>query len=102
MDASVICAIIAAIATIISSFNTARIRKENKRTESRAERRAHESRLAMDLMYANCALSCICAKKLAGMHTNGDVEEAMENAAKSQKAYDDFCKDQASNNFAKI
>lgn len=102
MDTSVICAIIAAIATVISSFNTSRILKENKRTEARADRRTHESRLSMDLMYSTCALSCVCAKKLTGMHTNGDVEEAMTNAAKAQKAYDDFCKDQAAKDFAKI
>ena len=31
----------------------------------------------MDLMYATCSLSLTTAKKLAGQHTNGDVEEAM-------------------------
>lgn len=34
----------------------------------------------MGLMSANCALALITAKKLAGMHTNGDVEEAMRAA----------------------
>ena len=43
-------------------------------------RRATESRLAMDLMYATCSLSLTTAKKLAGQHTNGDVEEAMRAA----------------------
>ena len=49
-----------------------------------------ESRLAMELMYANCALSLTTAKKLAGMHTNGDVEEAME-AARSAGGLCGFC-----------
>lgn len=102
MDTSVICALIAAAATIISACLAAKVDRNNKRSEERAKRRAHESRLAMDLMYSTCALSCICAKKLSGMHTNGDVEEAMQAAANAQKEYDDFCKDQASGNFAKI
>lgn len=102
MDTSVICAVIAAVSTVICTIYTVRGEKQYKRTEARADRRAHESRLAMDLMYSTCALSCVCAKKLTGMHTNGDVEEAMKNAADAQKAYDDFCKDQASGNFAKI
>ena len=34
----------------------------------------------MDLMYATCSLSLTTAKKLAGQHTNGDVEEAMRAA----------------------
>lgn len=102
MDTSVICALIAALATIISAICTVRGESQHKRSEMRAERRAHESRLAMDLMYSTCALSCVCAKKLSGMHTNGDVEEAMQAAANAQKEYDDFCKEQASGNFAKV
>lgn len=102
MDTSVICAIIAAAATIICAIYTVRGERQYKRSEARADRRARESRLAMDLMYATCALACVCAKKLTGMHTNGDVEEAMTNAAKSQKEYDDFCKEQAAKDFAKI
>ena len=41
----------------------------------------------MDLMYATCSLSLTTAKKLAGQHTNGDVEEAMR-AAETARTVD--------------
>nr|DAN21169.1 MAG TPA_asm: hypothetical protein [Bacteriophage sp.] len=56
----------------------------------------------MELMYANCALSLTTAKKLAGMHTNGDVEEAMEAARSAQEAYVDFVRDEAARNLSKV
>ena len=56
----------------------------------------------MDLMYANCALSLTTAKKMAGMHTNGDVEEAMKAARKAQAAYVNFARDEAAHNFSKV
>ena len=56
----------------------------------------------MDLMYASCALSLTTAKKLAGMHTNGDVEDAMAAAEKAQGAYQSFARDEAAKNFTKL
>ena len=56
----------------------------------------------MELMYANCALSLTTAKKLAGMHTNGDVEEAMAAAKDAQAAYQDFVRDEAAHQFSKV
>ena len=56
----------------------------------------------MDLMYANCALALTTAKKLAGQHTNGDVEEAMEAAEAAQTAYIDFVRSEAAHNVSKI
>lgn len=92
----VICAIVAAIATIVVAVIETRNRKQFKLTEERAEKRAKESRLSMDLMYATCALSLTTAKKLANMHTNGDVEEAMDAAQAAQDAYQNFIKDETS------
>ena len=56
----------------------------------------------MDLMYATCSLSLTTAKKLAGQHTNGDVEEAMEAAKEAQEQYTDFLQRQAANQVAKV
>ena len=53
-------------------------------------------------MYANCALALTTAKKLAGQHTNGDVEEAMEAAEAAQTAYIDFVRSEAAHNVSKI
>ena len=91
----IICAAITAAAAVSVALIERRNRQYNKRVEERAEKRAKESRLSMDLMYATCALSLTTAKKLANMHTNGDVEEAMNAADKAQKAYIDFARNEA-------
>lgn len=98
----IICTAIAATASIFIAISDRRNRINTKRAEVRAQRREKESRLAMDLMYANCALSLTTAKKLAGMHTNGDVEEAMEAARQAQDAYQSFARDEAAHNFSKV
>ena len=102
MSTEVICALIAAAATVLAALTERRSRIGTKRAEARAARREHESRLAMDLMYANCSLSLTTAKKMAGMHTNGDVEEAMKAAKTAQAAYQDFVRDEAAHQFSKV
>lgn len=97
----IICAAIAAVATIVSAYIAVAQKRENKKIDARAERRAMESRLSMDLMYASCALSLTTAKKLANMHTNGDVEEAMDAAENAQKAYINFVRDEAARTITK-
>ena len=56
----------------------------------------------MDLMYATCALSLTTAKKLAGQHTNGDVEEAMRAAETARTAYIGFVRSEAAHSVSKI
>ena len=102
MNTEIICALIAGGASVLAALAERRSRQSAKRTEARAQRREKESRLAMELMYANCALSLTTAKKLAGMHTNGDVEEAMEAARSAQEAYVDFVRDEAVRNLSKV
>ena len=102
MSTEVICALIAGAATVLAALTERRNRISAKRAEVRTARREKESRLSMELMYANCALSLTTAKKLAGMHTNGDVEEAMEAARAAQEAYQDFARDEAAHQFSKV
>ena len=90
MNTEIICALIAGGASVLATLAERRSRQSAKRTEARA------------LMYANCALSLTTAKKLAGMHTNGDVEEAMEAARSAQEAYVDFVRDEAARNLSKV
>ena len=97
-----LCALIAGAATVLAAGAEYRSRKSARRADARAARRATESRLAMDLMYATCSLSLTTAKKLAGQHTNGDVEEAMEAAKEAQEQYTDFLQRQAANQVAKV
>lgn len=98
----VICAMIAAAATILAATTERRNRISAKRAEARMARRERESHLSMDLMVANCALSLVIAKKMTGMHTNGDVEEAMEEAKAAREAYIDFVREEAAHNVSKI
>ena len=96
------CALIAGAAAVLAALAERRSRISAKRAESRSQRREKENRLAMELMYANCSLSLTTAKKLAGLHTNGDVEEAMDAARKARESYIHFVRDEAARNFSKI
>ena len=88
-------AVAVALIEAAAAWDRRQARAERQRTERRSARRAEESRLSMELMSANCALALTTAKKLAGMHTNGDVEEAMEAAKTAQERYVDFLQQQA-------
>ena len=101
IETEVLCALIAGAATVLAAAAEYRSRS-TRRAEARAARRAKESRLAMDLMYASCSLSLTTAKKLAGQHTNGDVEEAMEAAEAARTAYIGFVRSEAAHNVSKI
>lgn len=96
-----LCALIAGAATVLAAGAEYRSRKSARRAEARAARRATESRLAMDLMYATCSLSLTTAKKLAE-HTNGDVEEAMRAAETARTAYIGFVRSEAAHSVSKI
>ena len=105
MDAAVIAGMSAILVAVIEAFaahDRQQSRADRERAEKRAARRAEESRLSMDLMSANCALALTTAKKLAGMHTNGDVEEAMTAAKEAQEHYMDFLQKQAAVQVSKI
>lgn len=105
MDAAVIAGMSAILVAVIEAFaahDRRQSREDRERAEKRAARRAEESRLSMDLMNANCALALTTAKKLAGMHTNGDVEEAMTAAKEAQEHYLDFLQKQAAAQVSKV
>ena len=62
IETEVLCALIAGAATVLAAAAEYRSRRSTRRAEARAARRAKESRLAMDLMYASCSLSLTTAK----------------------------------------
>ena len=84
-----LCALIAGAATVLAAGAEYRSRKSARRAEARAARRATESRLTT-------------AKKLAGQHTNGDVEEAMRAAETARTAYIGFVRSEAAHSVSKI
>lgn len=100
--ATIICALIAAIASVLVAIIEGQAQKERKSHEKRAERRAKESRLSMELMSATCELSCVTATALRDGHTNGTLEPALDKAHKAQEAYQNFLKDEAAAAVAKV
>ncbi len=105
MEDTIVTALAAVAVALIeaaAAWDRRQAKAERRRVERRAARRAEESRLSMELMSANCALALTTAKKLAGMHTNGDVEEAMEAAKTAQERYIDFLQQQAAEQVAKV
>lgn len=102
MDTEIVCALIAGTATVLAAITERRNRINAKKAEARMALRERESHLSMDLMVANCALSLVIAKKLTGMHTNGDVEEAMQAAHSAREAYTAFVRGEAAHNVSKL
>lgn len=100
--ATIICALIAAASAIAVAVIEARAGRERRQTQKRAERRARESRLSMELMSATCELSVVTAIALRDQHTNGTLEPALEKARKAQDDYQNFLKDEAANAVSKV
>lgn len=101
-EVTALAAVLVAVIEALAAWDRRKARAAGARAEKRAARRAEESRLSMDLMSANCALALTTAKKLAGMHTNGDVEEAMEAARTAQESYQAFLQRQAADQVSKV
>ena len=102
MDPSVVCALIAAAASILvaaMSVHTKRtndkVLKSSKDMEERAEVRKQESMLSLQMMDATLQLSIVCSNALTGGHNNGNVERARTAAEKAAKKYEDFIREVA-------
>jgi hypothetical protein len=98
----IICAIIAALATIVVAVLEVRNRRERGKAEERYAIRSEESRLSMELMSAQCKLSLVTAKAVLNMKTNGDVEEAFEAVKEAQTKYDEYIRKLAAMKACKI
>lgn len=94
--------VIVTIIEVLAARDRRNAKKDRERAQARAARREEESRLSMKLQKATCALALVTAKKMAGHQTNGDVEEAMDEAEAAQKAYEDFLDKLAVHEFNKI
>ena len=81
----IICAVVAAIATIICAWiasSNAKLEKARKRdeekSEQRSQQRSKEARLQLAMIAANSKLTVGVAMALKHGHTNGEVEEGLE------------------------
>lgn len=89
--ATITCAIIA-----FTSNRQARVTKEEKeRNEKRSKRRLIESRLSLELMNANCALTVGTALAVKRGHANGELDEGLKQVEAARKKYMDFLKEVA-------
>ena len=90
-----------AVAAIIVAIIEVRGQRDRKRTEARAERRAQESRLSMDLMFSTSEMCDVLCIALQGGKVNGNVEAAREQAKKAREAYQSFLREQAATQVSK-
>lgn len=98
---SAIALVVVAIIEAVALKDRKKAKEEKERVERRAALREHESHLSMQMMSAACALALVTAKKVTGMHTNGDVEEAMDKAREAQANYQTFLEETAARQLAK-
>ena len=99
--ATIICSGIAAAAAIVVAVVENRAARERKSVEKREARRARESRLSMDLMYASIGLAMDTATALRDGHTNGTLDPDLSRAREARAAYDAFLRDEAAAAVAK-
>ncbi|MEZ3453542.1 MAG: hypothetical protein K1W17_04145 [Oscillospiraceae bacterium] len=86
----IICAAIAAAATIICAYIAAQGKKRDEKEEIRAEQRAKEGRLQLKMLDANSKLTIGVAMALKHGHANGEVEAGLEAVNDAQTEYVNF------------
>ena len=100
--ATIFCALIASASAIAVAVIENKAQKERTTVEKRAARRAAESRLSMDLMYAACGLAMDTAKAMREGHTNGTLDGDLDEAIKARAAYESWVRDEAAAAVAKV
>ena len=91
-----------AAALVLVAIIETRSSRSARQTDERAARRAEESRLSMELMFATCRLATVTAKAVFKKETNGDVEAAFESAVSAQDSYEDWKTRTAAKEVAKL
>lgn len=101
-NVAVICAFIAAVATIIVAVIETGNRKHRKREQERQERRERENYLSMELQSATLELAFVTSLAVTGGKTNGNVEEAQKKAKEAQENYRKFLREETAHAVAKV
>ena len=83
---SIITSISAIIVAVIGAVNI----RLHQRDAKRADQRATEARLGMEMQVAAVELSDVIAIAVTGGHTNGNVEAARRKALEAKRAYYDY------------
>lgn len=99
---TIICAFVAAAATIIVAVIETSNHKHRKSEQIRRERRERETYLAMELQSATLDLAFVTSLAVTGGHTNGNVEEAQKKAKTAQGEYRKFLREETAHAVAKV
>lgn len=86
----IICAAIAAAASILCAYVAAKSKKQNDKADARGEFRRKESLLMLRMADATMQLSIVSANALTGGHNNGNVERAKKAAEQAAEEYKKF------------
>lgn len=86
----IICAAIAAAATIICAYIAAQGKKRDKMEETRAEQRAKEGQLQLKMLDANSKLTIGVAMALKHGYANGEIEAGLKAVKDAQTEYVNF------------
>lgn len=97
----IVCAFVAALATIISAYIASMSKRQNDKAEQRGELRRRESLLNLRMSEATLSLAVVCSNALTGGHNNGNVEEARIQATKAANEYKAFIEEIAAKEMAK-
>lgn len=99
---TIIPSVISATALIVVAIIETNSKKDRKKVEERAKRRAEESQLAMEFMDATCSLAVATGKAIRDGHTNGIMTEALAKAEEAQANYEAFVHRTTANAVSKI
>lgn len=86
----IICAVVAAAATVICALIARNEKKQSDKADKRAELRKRESLLTLRMTDATLQLSIVSANALTGGHNNGNVERARQAAEEAAGEYTSF------------
>ena len=86
----IICAMIAAVAGILSAVVTTRNTRHNKDMEKLSELRSVESRLMLDMIHANMKLSVGTAMAIKNGRANGELSDGLEAVRECDEKYSEF------------
>ena len=97
----IICAAIAAVASVLVTVVGVKVNKINKNAERHADLRQQEMLLSLRMMDATLQLSVVTSNALTGGRNNGNVKNAREAAQKVAEDYEYFMKNITAHEIAK-
>lgn len=97
----IICAVVAAAATIICAFIASSSKKASDKAEARGELRRKESLLSLRMIDACMQLAIVSANALTNGHNNGNVERARAAAQEAAEEYKKFMEEVTSHEVSK-